>query len=206
MSNQHEWQFDNAWQEMLNHATIKVSSFLSSTFLYTADVRQVMEAETQKAESGREHQRRALIFKAAEEKVKQLEEKLQRHIVKSRPYFDEKFLCQEQLNTQKERVENIKREIARAKHSYSETLKQLERISNEIHMKRKGLATLESDILSKLLPPRFFGSLFLFTNAFPQANLENRESVPNLPNPVKSPRCPTSVPNSTSVSCEVWVL
>ncbi|XP_055595143.1 SH3 domain-binding protein 5 homolog isoform X1 [Uranotaenia lowii] len=24
MSNSHEWQFDNAWQEMLNHATIKV--------------------------------------------------------------------------------------------------------------------------------------------------------------------------------------
>ncbi|KAL3268814.1 hypothetical protein HHI36_007910, partial [Cryptolaemus montrouzieri] len=24
MSNQHEWQFDNAWQEMLNHATMKV--------------------------------------------------------------------------------------------------------------------------------------------------------------------------------------
>lgn len=24
MSNSHEWQFDNAWQEMLNHATLKV--------------------------------------------------------------------------------------------------------------------------------------------------------------------------------------
>lgn len=24
MSNKDEWQFDNAWQEMLNHATIKV--------------------------------------------------------------------------------------------------------------------------------------------------------------------------------------
>jgi len=24
LSKQHEWQFDNAWQEMLNHATIKV--------------------------------------------------------------------------------------------------------------------------------------------------------------------------------------
>jgi hypothetical protein len=24
LSNQHEWQFDNAWQEMLNHATIKI--------------------------------------------------------------------------------------------------------------------------------------------------------------------------------------
>jgi hypothetical protein len=30
LSNQHEWQFDNAWQEMLNHATIKVNfSFVS---------------------------------------------------------------------------------------------------------------------------------------------------------------------------------
>lgn len=25
ISNKHEWQFDNAWQEMLNHATIKVN-------------------------------------------------------------------------------------------------------------------------------------------------------------------------------------
>lgn len=24
LTNQHEWQFDNAWQEMLNHATMKV--------------------------------------------------------------------------------------------------------------------------------------------------------------------------------------
>lgn len=30
MSSSHEWQFDNAWQEMLNHATIKVS-YLSSS-------------------------------------------------------------------------------------------------------------------------------------------------------------------------------
>jgi hypothetical protein len=27
LSKQHEWQFDNAWQEMLNHATIKVWNF-----------------------------------------------------------------------------------------------------------------------------------------------------------------------------------
>lgn len=25
MSNSHDWQFDNAWQEMLNHATLKVA-------------------------------------------------------------------------------------------------------------------------------------------------------------------------------------
>lgn len=25
LTHQHEWQFDNAWQEMLNHATMKVN-------------------------------------------------------------------------------------------------------------------------------------------------------------------------------------
>lgn len=33
LSKQHEWQFDNAWQEMLNHATIKV--IFLHYFLYT---------------------------------------------------------------------------------------------------------------------------------------------------------------------------
>ncbi|KAJ3657599.1 hypothetical protein Zmor_009387 [Zophobas morio] len=95
-----------------------------------------MEAENQKAESGREHQRRATIFKTAEDCVKQLESRLQKSIIKSRPYFDEKSLCQSQLNTQKDRIETIKRDIVKAKTSYSQTLKQLEQISNEIHMKR----------------------------------------------------------------------
>jgi hypothetical protein len=27
LSKQHEWQFDSAWQDMLNHATIKVRTF-----------------------------------------------------------------------------------------------------------------------------------------------------------------------------------
>ncbi|EFA09348.1 SH3 domain-binding protein 5 homolog [Tribolium castaneum] len=127
LSNQHEWQFDNAWQEMLNHATIKV-----------------MEAENQKAESGREHQRRATIFKTAEDCVKQLESRLQKSIIKSRPYFDEKSLCQQQLNTQKDRIETIKRDIVKTKSSYAQTLKQLEQISNEIHMKR---GSVTEDIL-----------------------------------------------------------
>lgn len=52
MSNSHEWQFDNAWQEMLNHATQKV-----------------MDAEKQKADSHAEHQRRFITFTAAEKKV-----------------------------------------------------------------------------------------------------------------------------------------
>ncbi|XP_019874495.1 SH3 domain-binding protein 5 homolog isoform X2 [Aethina tumida] len=120
LTNQHEWQFDNAWQEMLNHATMKV-----------------MEAETQKAEREREHQLKATVFKEIDDKLKNLEDKCSKFIIKSRPYFDEKVLCQEQLNTQKERIESIKKEIASTKNYYSDTLKNLERISNEIHMKRQ---------------------------------------------------------------------
>lgn len=122
LSKQHEWQFDNAWQEMLNHATIKV-----------------MDAENQKAESGREHQKRATLFNAAEQQVQQLEQKLRRNIIKSRPYFEEKALCQGQLATQKERVESLQKSVSKAKVSYACSLKELEQISEEIHLKRNKL-------------------------------------------------------------------
>lgn len=135
LTHQHEWQFDNAWQEMLNHATMKV-----------------MEAENQKAESEREHQKRARIFKEIDEKLKLHEEKLQKFITKSRPYFDEKTVCQEQLNTQKSRIESIKRDINRAKSFYAQTLKNLEQISNEIHMKRQG-HKCENDLLKRPREP-----------------------------------------------------
>lgn len=119
LTNKNEWQFDNAWQEMLNHATIKV-----------------MEAENQKTEYGHEHQRKALICKQIEENLKQHEEKLHKFIQKSRTYFEEKTICQDQLNTQKHRIEALKQEIIKAKNFYAQTLKNLEQISNEIHMRR----------------------------------------------------------------------
>lgn len=52
MTNSHNWPFDNAWQEMLNHATHKVG-----------------EAEKKKAECHAEHQRKARVFSEAEMEV-----------------------------------------------------------------------------------------------------------------------------------------
>ncbi|GAB0091530.1 SH3 domain-binding protein 5 homolog [Sergentomyia squamirostris] len=123
MSNSHEWQFDNAWQEMLNHATIKV-----------------MDADNQKAESNAEHQRKAIIFHAAEQKVQQLEDRLKRNIQKSRPYFEEKQICQDQLETQKGRVQELQALIQVSKASYSSALRNLETISEEIHKQRGDLS------------------------------------------------------------------
>lgn len=123
MSNSHEWQFDNAWQEMLNHATIKV-----------------MDAEKQKTDCHAEHQLKASIFSAAEMKVQQLEDRVRRSIQKSRPYFDEKQICQDQLQTQKERIQELQTQIQCAKTMYSTSLKNLEQISEEIHRQRGDLS------------------------------------------------------------------
>ncbi|XP_014254331.1 SH3 domain-binding protein 5 homolog isoform X2 [Cimex lectularius] len=120
LSKQHEWTFDNAWQEMLNHATTKVT-----------------EAEYNRAEKGREHQKRATLFNMAEQRVLNLEGKLKRSIIKSKPYFVEKEVCQGQLDAQKRRIDQVQAEIAKAKSDYSASLRRLELISEEIHSRRK---------------------------------------------------------------------
>ncbi|KAK2580492.1 hypothetical protein KPH14_006230 [Odynerus spinipes] len=125
-SHQHEWKFDQAWQDMLNHATIKV-----------------MDADNQKAECGREHHRKAMLFQDAEKKVLQLEEKYRRYIIKSRPYFEVKAQCDQMLATQKERVEYLQKAIKDAKQNYASSLRILEDISNQIHQQRK-----DNDILA----------------------------------------------------------
>lgn len=120
MSHQHEWNFDQAWQDMLNHATMKV-----------------MDAENQKAECGREHHRRAMLFHDAEKKLLQLEEKHRRSIIKARPYFEVKAQCDQMLATQKERVEYLQQTVKEVKRNYATSLRTLESISNQIHQQRK---------------------------------------------------------------------
>ncbi|XP_057650829.1 SH3 domain-binding protein 5 homolog isoform X1 [Diorhabda carinulata] len=160
LTNQHEWQFDNAWQEMLNNATMKV-----------------MEAETNKAECGRDHQRKAAAFKEIEEKLKLEDEKFHKAILKARPYFDEKVVCQDQLNTQKNRIGALKQEILNSKQSYSQTLKNLEQISNEIHMKRQGKKH-ENDILRG---PREPGVGAELTSNFEEVSLTKQyQSLPDI--------------------------
>ncbi|KYN00462.1 PREDICTED: SH3 domain-binding protein 5 homolog [Cyphomyrmex costatus] len=120
MSHQHEWNFDQAWQDMLNHATIKV-----------------MDAENQKAECGREHHRKAMLFHDVEKKLLQLEEKHRHAIVKARPYFEMKIQCDQMLATQKERVEFLQQAVKEAKRNYATSLRTLEEISNQIHQQRR---------------------------------------------------------------------
>lgn len=83
-----------------------------------------------------------------------LEQKLKRNITKSRPYFEEKAVCQSQLDAQKQRVGEIQTAIAKAKAEYAASLRQLESISEEIHLRRKYKVSLVVLFIKLNLPFR----------------------------------------------------
>lgn len=120
LDNSGDWQFDNAWQEMLNHATIKV-----------------MDAEKQRTASEKEHLARSAAFTQAEARVKTLEKKLSRHIERSKPYFEQKDTFNKALNAEKARIQGLQAKICQTKSQYAQSLRNLEDISESIHQRRK---------------------------------------------------------------------
>ena len=113
-------RFDNAWQEMLNHATMKV-----------------MEAERQKTESESVHLAKAASFQAAEAELQRLEKKLSKVIQRSQPYFEQKDVFNKALESQKGRVQVLQRKVSQSKAQYAKSLRNLEDISESIHQRRK---------------------------------------------------------------------
>lgn len=84
-----KWEFDSAWQEMLNHATMKVriliwlhmkSLIQSANYAFS----QFMESEKDKTASEEEHSRRAAEYAAIQQKLKFLEKEIPRSISKAR--------------------------------------------------------------------------------------------------------------------------
>ncbi|XP_041372013.1 uncharacterized protein LOC121385409 isoform X2 [Gigantopelta aegis] len=116
---QREQMSDPAWQEMLNHATMKVN-----------------EAEKERNESESEHQKITQQFKQAEERVQFLQRDLKRAIAKSKPYFEMKIKFNQVMEDQKFKVGTLEEDVSSAKALYSQALHSLEAISDEIHRKR----------------------------------------------------------------------
>ncbi|XP_072317079.1 SH3 domain-binding protein 5b [Eucyclogobius newberryi] len=113
-------QFDSAWQEMLNHAT-----------------QRVMEAELTKTRSELVHKETAAKYTAAIGRMKQLEKKLKRTINKSKPYFEMKAKFYLQLENLKKTVDERQAKLSQAKADYKSALRNLEKISDEIHERRR---------------------------------------------------------------------
>ncbi|XP_026172499.1 SH3 domain-binding protein 5b isoform X5 [Mastacembelus armatus] len=117
------WQFDSAWQEMLNHAT-----------------QRVMEAEHSKVKSELVHKETAAKYTSVIARMKQLEKKLKRTINKSKPYFEMKAKYYLQLENLKKIVDERHAKLSLAKGEYKSALRNLEMISDEIHERRRNSA------------------------------------------------------------------
>ncbi|XP_033213005.1 uncharacterized protein LOC117170363 [Belonocnema kinseyi] len=141
--------FDHAWQEMLNHATSRVN-----------------ESEHERALSEAEHRRTTALYHQAEHEVQRLQRELRRAIAKSSMgarrslllinsiayrhnllilrYYETKAQFHQMLEGQKTRVSILERSVGEAKMTYADALRNLERISDEIHRTRKYDGTNES--------------------------------------------------------------
>ncbi|XP_051966019.1 SH3 domain-binding protein 5-like [Xyrauchen texanus] len=111
---------DPTWQEMLNHATLKVN-----------------EAEEERMKSEREHMRVTQVCQEAEAYVLQLQKSLKRAILKSKPYFELKAQFNDTLEEHKSKILELEEHISKAKVNYSSSLRHLEQISEEIHAQRE---------------------------------------------------------------------
>ncbi|XP_043252130.1 uncharacterized protein LOC122397201 isoform X1 [Colletes gigas] len=134
--------FDHAWQEMLNHATSRVN-----------------ESEHERALSEAEHRHTTTLYHKAEHEVQRLQNELKRTIAKSSmgarrslllinsiayrhnllmlPYYEMKAHFNQMLEEQKLRVSALERSVGDAKMTYAEALRNLEKISDEIHRTRR---------------------------------------------------------------------
>ncbi|XP_031723424.1 SH3-binding domain protein 5-like, a [Anarrhichthys ocellatus] len=110
---------DPTWQEMLNHATSKVN-----------------EAEEERLRSEREHMRVTHACQEAEARVQMLQKSLKRVIVKSKPYFELKAQFNHILEENKAIVLQLEQHVAKVKTRYSIALRNLEKISEQIHAQR----------------------------------------------------------------------
>ncbi|XP_063629476.1 SH3 domain-binding protein 5-like [Cydia splendana] len=120
---------DPAWQEMLNHATHRVN-----------------QAEMDRAHATVTQRTKAAAHRAAAALVQQLQASLKRHITKSRPYFEEKARINTALEAQKARIQTLEEQVCEAKQQYSSALRNLERISDEIHKHRSRRQSTRNEI------------------------------------------------------------
>ncbi|XP_045762674.1 guanine nucleotide exchange factor rei-2-like [Maniola jurtina] len=120
---------DPAWQEMLNHATHRVN-----------------QAESERASATVTQRSKAAAHRAAAALVQQLQNGLKRHIAKSRPYFEEKARINSALEAQKARIQTLEEQVSDAKQKYSSALRNLERISDEIHRHRSRRQSTRNDV------------------------------------------------------------
>ncbi|RUS79404.1 hypothetical protein EGW08_012817 [Elysia chlorotica] len=110
----------SAWQEMLNHALMRVT-----------------EAERTKTASEKEHLARSAAFAEIEQQMCSLEKSQKRSIARARQYFEKKKELEVKLQQVKQSIQDLQQAMVAAKARYSGALRRLETISDCIHEQRR---------------------------------------------------------------------
>ncbi|XP_055390049.1 putative uncharacterized protein DDB_G0282133 isoform X2 [Condylostylus longicornis] len=111
---------DAACQEMLSHATSRVHE----SQLEVSDARNFLKICELKQE-------------VSNNRVTKLQAQLKGAIKASRPYYETRANYNGLLKAQKEKIDLLENQVGEAKMTYNEALKNLERISEEIHKQRQ---------------------------------------------------------------------
>ncbi|CAF2567264.1 unnamed protein product [Rotaria sp. Silwood2] len=107
------------WSETYGHALAKAA-----------------DAEQEKYEADLEQQRAEKAYFEVEKLVEKLQKNYRRAINKSQPYYEKKAEYHKELDFQKRKVDGLENCVNEAKAQYQESLRNLEKISNEIHAQR----------------------------------------------------------------------
>lgn len=132
---------DQAWQETLNHATEKV-----------------VETALEKSRAEQDHKMAADEYAKARAEYNELWKKLQKFFVKAKIYYAECHKCNNILKLQKDKIEDLERQVKEAKLSYSRALKSLDTLSCSIHEKRRATVTSRLKHITDANQPDYHGS------------------------------------------------
>jgi hypothetical protein len=111
---------NHALLEVLNHATTKV-----------------METEREKRESEAEHRRVLDRCTAVLEEYRTIERRLRPHIVKSRPYYEQRWNSSQRLGEIKSRINSLEEQLKSTKRRYAATMHHLDQLNYSLHRQRR---------------------------------------------------------------------
>lgn len=112
--------FSSAWQEMLNHATMKF-----------------MDAEKEKAACELDHEQKAKDYANIQQKLAFLQKDMPRTIFRSKAFYELKDVLQSRLQAERQNAEDLHLALICSKQKYKMALNSLENISEEVHRSRQ---------------------------------------------------------------------
>ncbi|UJR15634.1 hypothetical protein I4U23_002571 [Adineta vaga] len=104
---------------------------------YGQAIAKAADAEREKYQADLDQQYADAAYADVEKQVEKLQKEYRRAINKSQPYYEKKAEYHKELDFQKRKVFGLENCVNEAKAQYQESLRNLEKISNEIHAQRK---------------------------------------------------------------------